>query len=437
MRKNIFVAWFVIGLVCVILPLSGCTRQKDAQNTKDAQDAQVDHASAGATDTGNKGVAMSGVAGRPSIGDMGLFYINGVGMLEFTDAGTRQSSLVCDRANCPHDSYDQNEETECKADAHGYESVIQQGQSLYLLGKDTEKDFGNYRIYRQDLNGDNREQITELKDSIDLFISECWANEKYLVIKCQKILDNVKGKWKQSSVMRWGLLVYEWETKKSSRYILKETDLTNVSCVSAIEGMTFEKDGFSVCLLCQDSKYNAKEAAKLSDAKREAYDIEHGSLHYLAFKWNDPETYDVDYPVTQGGCRSALYRWNKLFYLDAAGDAFLADFSGDVLPQPQEIVLKDATDGRQEQDSKIRLYAVDPEGRLYYGVSGKNKLGYYYFDPESQKSSYLCDSSEYIIDGASAKMIVFANGMNFLPLAFDDFRETGLEKLGGAKKEAQ
>lgn len=431
MKKNIFVPLFVICLACVILPFSGCTRQRNVP--KDS----VDHGSDGVADMGDNEVTMSGVAGRPCVGDMGLFYINGEGMLEFTDAGTRQSSVVCDRANCPHESYHRNEETECKADVHEYDSVIQQGQSLYLLGKDTEKDFGNYRIYRQDLNGDNREQITEIKDSIDLFISECWANEKYLVMKCQKILDHVNGKWKGSSVVRWGLLVYEWETGKSSRCILTETTLNNVSRVSAIEGMTFEEEGFSVCLVCQDSKYDAKEAAKLSDNKREAYEIEHGSLHYVAFQWNDLETYDTDYIVTEGGCRSALYRWNKLFYLDAAGDAFLADFSGqeDVLPQPQGILLKDAGDGRQ--DSEFRLYAVDSEGRLYYGVSEGNKLGYYYFDPESQKSSYLCDSSEYIIDGASAKIIVFANGMSFLPLAFDDFRETGLEKLGGDKKEGQ
>lgn len=438
MKKNIFISMFIICLVCVILPLSGCTRKKDDT---------ADRGSGAAADTGDNAETMSGIAGRPCVGDMGLFYINGEGMLEFTDAETRQSSVVCDRANCAHESYNQNEDTECKADAHEFESVIQQGQSLYLLGKDTEEDFGNYRIYRQDLNGDNREQITEIKDSIDLFICECWANEKYLVMECQKILDNVNGKWKNRSVARWGFLVYEWETKKSSRCILPEEELNNVSQISAIDGMTLEEDGFSACLMCKDSKYDSKEAAKLSDNKREAYDIEHRCLHYIKFKWNNLETYDTVNTVTEGGCRSALYRCNRLYYIDAAGDAFLADFSGqeDVLPQPQGIVLKGVADGGQDTRARIYglnpLYAVDPEGRLYYAISSKNKLGYYCFDPESQESFYLCDSSGYVIDGACSKTMLFidtnSQEMSFLPLSFDDFRETGVEKLGGDKKEEQ
>lgn len=432
MKKIFFMFLSAVCLVCVILPFSGCTRKKDDT---------ADRGSGAAADTGDNAETMSGIAGRPSIGNMGLFYINGENMLEFTDAETRQSAVVCDRANCAHESYDQNEETECKADAHEFECVIQQGQSIYLLGKDTEEDFGDYRIYRQDLNGDNREQIAEIKDSIDLHIGECWANEKYLVMKCQKILDNVNGKWKASSVAKWGLLVYEWETGKSSRCILSEAELNNVNYVSAINGMTLEEDGFSVCLMCQDSKYDSKEAAKLSDSKREAYHIEHRSLHYVKFKWNHLETYDTDYTVTEGGCSSVVYRCNRLYYLDAAGNAFLTDFSDqkDVLPQPQGIVLKGAADGGQ--DIRALLCTVDPEGRLYYGVSSKNKLGYYCFDPESQKSFYLCDSSGYAIDGACSKTMLFidtnSQEMSFLPLSFDDFRETGLEKLGGDKREEQ
>lgn len=431
MRKKIMIWGVVICLACAVLSVTGCTRGAE-DNAGSSSGGSI-----GAMDSrGQDDITMSMISLFPSVGNMGLFYRDEKDMLHFTDAHTGKSSIVCDRANCAHESYWKNRDTKCKANVHAFEIMIQQGKSMYLLGKDDEKEDSNYRIYRQDLNGSHRKQVAELQDTMDLTIPECWSNETYLVMKCQQVTASNSDEREEKLLIgeyNWGILVYEWETGEFSRCILSEEKLDQVSNTGAMEGMTFGEDGFSVCLTCQDTGFDAEETEKLPDDKVRPYWDEHRNIHYVAFRWDDPEKIAVDRTVVKGGWMGAKYRWNRLYYIDTSGKIFLMDFSDGEEPVPQEIVLKDVQG--IGKDTLIQLGAIDPEGRLYYTATTKKARWFYYYDPAAQESFPVCDGSELTIEGGSSDYMVLVDTskvkITFHQLSFEDFRETGLEKLGG------
>lgn len=379
-------------------------------------------------------ITTGAMGGAPSVGNEGIFYINNDGILEFMDSASGKNTVVCTRANCTHESYSVNAGTECEADVHGFDIVIQQGASIYLIGHSLNDVYTDYMVYREDVGGQNREKIAEISGTMDLNIVECQADSRYLLmryIKTYELTEDGKN-IKNIEKTDYGFVIYNLKTKKSRVVSLGSMDLAESKGVFNINGYSLYKDGFDACVTCYDSGYSKDESDKLNGTEKERYESEHRSIHRIEFNIAHPEEY-TDIVLEKGYGRYSKYINRRFFYVDDDGTLLYTDYSKKS-PSQQKIQLEGIDS--KTASSGMQFYGTD-ESYLYYSVvsKGKKEVSYYYCDLNNKKSYFVCDDDKYAIEGVSKENMylchVDSSGKCIRKvLKNSEFRESGLKILG-------
>lgn len=406
----------IILVVCILIGGAFFAVNRSAKNKKDA-DQLVSF---------DEGEITSGaIGGAPSIGNKGEFFIGQAGLLEFLDPETGKSAVVCSKANCTHSSYASDPDTECEADVHGFDMVLQQGGNIYLIGHSLNNEFTDYVIYREDIDGRNRKKIADLPGTIDLNITECQAGPEYLLmryVKTYELTDN--GKIKDIDKADHGFVIYDIEKDETKVVSLGLTEMADGEDVLNIDGYTLYQDGFDACVTCYAAK-NGKDKKKGEM-----------NVHHISFDIANPDEY-TDMIVCGREGSHLLYKHRKLFMVDKTGKLLYTDFSSKL--SSEETMELEGVDAGVE-GGQINLYGTDGDF-LYYSVvlKEKNVISYYYCDLNDKKSSFIGDEEKYVIEGVTEKNIYFCyvdGSGEYIRKAESNqyFRENGLQAMGKERK---
>lgn len=122
--------------------------------------------------------------------DKGIVTVGDDALMHFTDAVTKETTVICDRANCQHEPYDEN--TNPDPVCNGYTMGLSGIGSIILMAKDNiyfwgshENDQGEMQdveIYRADLNGENKKKVATVPDSTLYHFMNAASDGRYLVI---------------------------------------------------------------------------------------------------------------------------------------------------------------------------------------------------------------------------------------------------------------
>jgi hypothetical protein len=378
-------------------------------------------------------ITLSAMAGAPSVSDGGIFYINADQMLEFMDSESGKTTIVCNKANCSHEPYSKNQDTECSADVHEADMVIQQGANIYLIAHSLNGSLTDYIIYREEIDGTNRTKFAQIPDSMDLIISKCQADSNYLFMEYTKTYETTEdGQVKEFADPEWGFILYNLQTKESRIVSLESVEMADVSEILYINGSSLYEDGFETCVTGYDSKYSKEEFAKLKGKKREAYEQEHRNVYKITFELANPENYTA-LVVGTGTDKNISYFNRKLLCIQEDGTLLYTDCSKKN-PSETKIPLE-GVDSKTNAE-QINCYGTD-ENYFYYAVYSKKEVFYYYCDLKKNTSSFACSETEGAIEGISANHIYFcyADGSSESDrkvVKSSEFRENG---LGGDGKE--
>ncbi len=110
-----------------------------------------------------------------------LFEKNG--LLHFVDAKSGKDIVLCDKPNCPHESYSfGNPNPVCNAAINGafMNGYAIYGDRLYFVAQTDGKGIFNKEVYQADVNGANRKRIAEL-ENVE-FIENVTYVDEYLLV---------------------------------------------------------------------------------------------------------------------------------------------------------------------------------------------------------------------------------------------------------------
>ncbi len=140
--------------------------------------------------------ASSGVISFTRIGynysDKGVVTVGEDELMHFTDAVTKETTVVCDRANCQHEPYDENTNPDpiCNGYTMGRSAsgtvgtILMAEENIYFWGahENDQGELQDVEIYRADLNGENKKKVATVPDSTLYHFMNAASDGRYLVI---------------------------------------------------------------------------------------------------------------------------------------------------------------------------------------------------------------------------------------------------------------
>ena len=125
-----------------------------------------------------------------SYSDKGIISVGDDGLMHFTDAVSKETTVICDKANCEHEPYDEsaNPDPICNGYTLGVpvpvSSILMVVDSIYFWGThaDDKGEMQDLEIYRADLNGDNKKKIATVPHSTEYQCLSAASDGRYLVI---------------------------------------------------------------------------------------------------------------------------------------------------------------------------------------------------------------------------------------------------------------
>lgn len=266
-KRIIFVA--VIVLCCVVgvtvfLLQRGNGKQKD--NSKDI---------------GTSPGIISFTRLTENYSDKGVVTVGDDQLMHFTDAVTKETTVICDKANCQHEPYDEytNPDPVCNGYTMGMSEsgisgpigcILMTEDNIYFWGthENDQGEMQDVEIYRADLNGDNKKKVATVPDSTEYFFHNAASDGRYLVIGYT--VNYERDEYGQSVRLdqpKGGIIILDLRD-----YSMVDNRMENMTSPSQI---SFTDQKIYVSGLCMTSDYSESDMESLSDEELTEYFDEH------------------------------------------------------------------------------------------------------------------------------------------------------------------
>ncbi|MBO5484113.1 MAG: extracellular solute-binding protein [Lachnospiraceae bacterium] len=381
-----------------------------------------------------------------SYGNIGFFQKNQDGMLVYTDGESGKTTFVCDKVNCQHEPYREGSTTDCAADIHTFSYVIQQGNWIYLVGHESDSSMENLVIYREGIDGTNREKLLVLNDtSLVSVITKLVCNGRWLAMSYTEEYEYDKnGRLVDRENRDAGVILVDLNNKTVQKLQAGNNDLSSDVQSLMVTDISLTEEALYYTYFYLDEEYEDHKLAKLPAGKQEAYQQEHSHGGDCCYLLKDGE---VENSIDEG-VMSCILKGQYILASDVYGNFYFCDRL-DESEQGKQVIYHA---GYQEYaECPYRPWGIMGD-KAYYSkyLEEQDTSEWYVFDIKTGKSQFLFTASttiDYISEsylfatrplsgGGEDSVEVFClKPEDFKEETFSHTEDENIEKKDGISKE--
>lgn len=394
----VFILFLAVGILLGIVLVQNSRHSAQGSGSRDEADVE-------------ELTASSGMAVGSAYGKLGLFQINNDKQLQFTDAKSYKTTLVCDKANCQHMPYEEDNETDCASDVHQFCAVIQNQSWIYLFEN---LDMGDVVLYRERLNGSSRRKVMDLEGTSGcVFLHIACRGDWMAISYTRDYRQDKKGNLVEKKEREAGVFLINLHDKSIICRKLNGQISGKDMYVSAV---SLDEQYLYYTFSYYDEGYNADDMLKLSEKKQVSYQVNHSKGGYAVLSLSDAEEITS---MEDAGIREAVLKGSELFYNNVYGDVGFMNLypnsSGNEEDEDREFLVHEEPYEETDEGERKRIYC-------WYKPNAFSEDDFYYsyYDTEKDEAIYYRydrgkgESQEIETDGQTAGVEYIAGDCYFV-----------------------